>query len=115
MLARASGCQNCKFRYRFMEIVRMSPTTRPKGAARATLRVSHEAAEAGHAQGLLAALLASSSDAIIAKDLNGVVTSWNPAATRLFGFTAEDMVGASILRIIPPELHEEEDRILALV
>jgi len=62
---------------------------------------------------LLAAIVASSEDAIASKTLEGIVTSWNQSAERLFGFTKEEMIGHSILRIIPPELHHEEDRILA--
>src|SRR5262249_41630262 len=60
----------------------------------------------------LAAIVESSDDAIISKDLNGVVTSWNAAAERIFGYTAEEMVGQPILKIIPPELHHDEVRIL---
>lgn len=62
---------------------------------------------------LLAAIIASSEDAIASKTLQGIVTSWNAAAERLFGFTAEEMIGQPILRIIPPELYPEEDRILS--
>jgi PAS domain S-box-containing protein len=65
--------------------------------------------------GHLAAIIESSDDAIVSKDLNGIVTSWNPAAERIFGYIAAEMVGASILRIIPPELHFEEDRILSKI
>jgi PAS domain S-box-containing protein len=61
----------------------------------------------------LAAIVQSASDAIVSKDLNGVVTSWNQAAENMFGYRAEEIVGRSILLIIPPELHEEERRILA--
>ncbi len=60
----------------------------------------------------LAAIVASADDAIVSKDLNGIVTSWNEGARRMFGFTAEEMIGQSILRIIPEELHYEEDQIL---
>jgi PAS domain S-box-containing protein len=56
--------------------------------------------------------VASADDAIISKDLNGVVTSWNEGARRMFGYTAEEMIGQSILRIIPEELQYEEDEIL---
>ena len=54
-----------------------------------------------------------SDDAIVGKNLDGIVTSWNAAATRIFGFTAEEMVGQSIMRIIPDDLHDEEREIIA--
>jgi PAS domain S-box-containing protein len=60
----------------------------------------------------LAAIIQYSEDAIISKDLTGRVTSWNPAATRILGYSAEEMIGESILKIIPPELHGDEDAIL---
>ena len=61
----------------------------------------------------LASIVASSDDAIVSKTLEGRVTSWNAGATRLFGWQPEEMVGEPITRIIPPELHDEEGRILA--
>jgi PAS domain S-box-containing protein len=60
----------------------------------------------------LAAIVASSEDVIVSKDLNGIVTSWNDAATRVFGYSAEEMVGASILKLIPEHLHPDEKTIL---
>jgi PAS domain S-box-containing protein len=62
-----------------------------------------------------AAIIESSGDAILSKDLTGTITSWNPAATRVFGYTSEEMIGTSILRIIPEELHSDEPIILAKI
>ncbi len=69
--------------------------------------------DAEQAGGLLAAIVASSEDAIVSKTLHSIVTSWNAAAERLFGYTAAEMIGQSILRIIPKELQYEEEEILA--
>jgi PAS domain S-box-containing protein len=60
---------------------------------------------------LLAAIIGSSEDAVVSKTLTGIVTSWNQAAERLFGFTAQEMVGQSITRVIPDELLHEETEI----
>jgi PAS domain S-box-containing protein len=62
--------------------------------------------------GELAAIVASSEDVIIGKDLNGIITSWNNSATRLFGYTAEEMIGTPILRLIPEHLHSDEKTII---
>ncbi len=61
----------------------------------------------------LAAIVASSDDAIVSKTLDGIVTSWNAGAVRIFGYSQEEMLGRSIKEIIPPELQAEEDEILA--
>lgn len=63
--------------------------------------------------GLLAAIVASSDDAIISKNLDGIITSWNKSAERIFGYTAEEATGQHITLIIPPERHAEELDILA--
>src|SRR5205823_5203226 len=60
----------------------------------------------------LATIVDSSSDAIISKKLDGIVHSWNASAERIFGYTAQEMIGQPITTIIPPELHEEEAMIL---
>ena len=67
------------------------------------------------AQRLLSAIVESSEDAIISKSLRGIVTSWNAAAERVFGYTAEEMIGRPITTIIPPELQHDEERILATI
>jgi PAS domain S-box-containing protein len=71
-----------------------------------------ERKRAEHEHALLAAIVESSDDAIISKTLEGIVTSWNPAAKRLFAYEAEEIIGKPITTIIPPELHAEERRIL---
>ena len=63
----------------------------------------------------LAAIIESSEDAIASKDLNGIITSWNKSAERLFGYTAEEIIGQPVTLIIPPELHDDEPRILAKI
>ncbi len=63
----------------------------------------------------MAAIVQSSDDAIVSKTLAGVVLTWNPAAERIFGYSAEEMVGASIFKLVPPELHDEERSVLRSV
>ena len=69
--------------------------------------------EAREAIARLAAIVSSSSDAIIGKNLDGVVTSWNAAAERIFGYSRSEMVGQSVFKLIPEELHETERAVLA--
>lgn len=62
-----------------------------------------------------ASIVESSQDAILAKDLAGTVTAWNPAAERLFGYAAEEIIGRSVNTIVPAEMTEESEHILAEV
>ena len=75
-----------------------------------------EAARAREASELesrrLAAIVESSDDAIVSKDLNGIIRSWNKGAERIFGYSAEEMVGKPIITLIPGDRHAEEELIL---
>jgi PAS domain S-box-containing protein len=61
----------------------------------------------------LAAIVDSSDDAIVSRTLDGIITTWNPGATRLFGYQPEEMVGRPITTLIPPELHAQELEVLS--
>ena len=74
-----------------------------------------EQSRAVQAREQLASIVESSGDAIVSKDLDGIIISWNNAAERLFGYAAEDVVGKSITILIPEELHDEEPKILARI
>jgi PAS domain S-box-containing protein len=71
-----------------------------------------ELRESAKRLGELAAIVSSSEDVIVSKDLNGIITSWNNAATRVFGYLPEEMIGASILKLIPENLHSDEKTII---
>ncbi|MDY6982023.1 MAG: PAS domain S-box protein, partial [Pseudomonadota bacterium] len=76
------------------------------------MAVSPVTAELDSARAHLEAIISNSEDAIVSKTLDSIVTTWNAAAERLFGYTATEMVGQSILRVIPPELAYQEEDIL---
>ena len=61
---------------------------------------------------MLSAIVSSSDDAIIGKNIDGIITSWNRAAERIFGYTAGEAIGQSIRLIVPPGHYEEEDDVL---
>ena len=79
------------------------------------LRDITERKRAQEAAAWITAIVDSSFDAIVGKDMNGIVTSWNAGAERMFGYTATEMLGRSITLIIPPEHQKEEDDILAKI
>ncbi len=72
-----------------------------------------ERKQAEEITGLLAAIVASSDDAIVSKNLDGIITSWNNSAERIFGYTPEEAIGQHITLIIPPERRSEESDILS--
>lgn len=74
-----------------------------------------EQKRASEAAQRLAAVVEFSQDAIVSKDLDGIVSSWNPAAEHMFGYTAEEMIGRPITTIIPEDHRHEEETILARV
>lgn len=92
--------------------VRNSPVVDSNGAL---LYICHRV-EAGHPEdhdeAFLAALVESSEDAIYGKTLDGIVTSWNPGAERLYGYTSSEMIGRSIATIIPPDRPDEPAELL---
>jgi PAS domain S-box-containing protein len=98
--------------------VSVSPVRNGEGVVIGASKIARDVTaqrEAERARGLLAAIVESSNDAIISKDLTGHIMSWNGAAERLYGYTAAEMIGQPVLRIVPRELHDEEERILAKV
>jgi PAS domain S-box-containing protein len=74
-----------------------------------------EAIRAQEAQNRLAAIVESSDDAIVSKNLDGIITSWNKAAERMFGYTEDEAIGQHITLIIPPDRKDEEINILARI
>ncbi len=87
-------------------------TTPRKAAEIARVQVLEDSARAAQH---LAAIVESSDDAIVSKDLNGTIQSWNRGAARMFGFTEAEVIGRSITIIVPEDRLSEEEEILARV
>lgn len=95
--------------------VTISPIRNDEGAIVGASKIARDISQARrHAQAnwLLAAIVNSSDDAIVSKNLEGVITSWNAGARRLFGYEAHEIVGQPVLKLIPPDRWDEETRIL---
>jgi PAS domain S-box-containing protein len=96
--------------------VHIDPIRDQNGAIVGVVNFFHDISErkrAEDAQRRLAAIVESSDDGIVSKDLNGTITSWNAGAQQIFGFTPEEAIGQPITLIIPPELHPEEKQIVS--
>jgi PAS domain S-box-containing protein len=76
--------------------------------------VDHEPNSATYAS-LLTAVIESASDAIVSKNLDSIITSWNKGAERIFGYSAQEAIGQPVLMLIPPDLAEEESVIIAKI
>lgn len=92
--------------------VTISPIHDAQGNIVGASEIARDVTQSGELQGRFEAIIASSDDAIVSKDLNGIVQSWNSAAERMFGYTAAEMIGKSITTLFPPDRLDEEPKIL---
>ena len=90
----------------------VSPIRNAQGEVVGASKIARDISERKRLESLMFAVIDSSGDAIVTKDLNGVITSWNGGAEKMFGYSASEVIGQSIRLIIPPELQAEEDYVL---
>jgi PAS domain S-box-containing protein len=90
----------------------VSPIRNEFGTVVGASKIARDITMRRRLESLLSSIVSSSDDAIVSKTLDGIVTSWNPAAERMFGYTAEEMIGRSIRTIIPADRQSEEDFVL---
>jgi len=96
--------------------ITFSPIRDGRGKVIGASKIAHDISERRRSDAacrMLAAIVESSDDAIISKNLDGVITSWNASAERLFGYTPEEIIGQPVLRLIPRDFHYEEPQIIA--
>jgi PAS domain S-box-containing protein len=104
--------------HRLFIAVTLSPIRDGRGRVTGTAQLARDVTEqrrADEVRARLAAIVESSADAVISKDLDGVIQSWNPGAEKLFGYSAAEAVGRHITMIVPPERRAEEEEVLAHV
>lgn len=96
-------------------LVSLQDITAQKTAERAVRAESEERRVGALSGNRLAAIVETSEDAILTKDLNGIITTWNQGATELFGYQAEEAIGKSVTMLIPVDRQDEEPSILARI
>jgi PAS domain S-box-containing protein len=98
--------------------VTVSPIKNAEGRIIGASKIARDITERRRTEQLtrrLASIVESSDDAIVSKDLDGIIKTWNPGAERLFGYTAEEVIGKPITLLIPIDRHDEEPDILSRI
>ncbi len=104
--------------YRIKVSVTISPIRDRNGVVVGLSKIARDITQKVHLEAaarLSNAILRSTDDAVVSKTVHGVVTSWNPAATKIFGYTAEEMLGSSMEVLLPPNRPGEEQYILGRI
>jgi len=111
MLEQADGTKR-------LVLLHATPLRDPRGRVSGAVVLLEDVTERRHAergQGHLSAIVESSDDAILSKNLDGIIQSWNKGAERIFGYTAQEAIGQPILMLIPQDRHDEEPGIIARI